>query len=83
MVAANPPDFTPATNTNIEAQYVGGQLYNTLIRMSNKREFQGVFAELWKISPDGKSYTFKLRKGVKCTTASPSPPRTWPGACAT
>jgi peptide/nickel transport system substrate-binding protein len=33
-------------------------------------------AESWTVSPDGRAYEFKLREGVRSTTAIRSPPRT-------
>ena len=33
-------------------------------------------AESWTLSPDQRVYEFKLREGLKFTTAIPSPPRT-------
>jgi peptide/nickel transport system substrate-binding protein len=37
----------------------------TLVNSDNAGQFYGVLATEWTIAPDGKSITFKLRKGVK------------------
>jgi ABC-type transport system substrate-binding protein len=45
--------------------YAVNQLYNGLVELNNKLEVAPALAESWTISPDGKIYTFKIRKGVK------------------
>jgi peptide/nickel transport system substrate-binding protein len=39
--------------------------YESLVTMDGKGEVKPLLAESWKISPDGKEYTFVLRRGVK------------------
>ncbi|RQW29438.1 ABC transporter substrate-binding protein [Rhodobacteraceae bacterium CH30] len=59
------------------AQYTGGNsfdasghpLYNRLVEFEQgSTKLQPGLAESWTVSPDGKVYTFKLRKGVKFHT---------------
>ncbi|MBN1273132.1 MAG: ABC transporter substrate-binding protein [Candidatus Aminicenantes bacterium] len=45
--------------------FVSEQLYDGLVRLEKKFRIVPSLAEYWKISPDGKNYTFYLRKGVK------------------
>ena len=40
-------------------------IYDTLIAKNAELEYEGILAESWEISPDGKQYTFKLRPGIK------------------
>jgi peptide/nickel transport system substrate-binding protein len=40
-------------------------MYDSLVRVNPKGEIIGWLAEKWSVSPDGKSYTFSLRQGVK------------------
>lgn len=40
-------------------------VYESLVMIDGKGEVKPFLAESWKISPDGKEYTFVLRKGVK------------------
>ncbi|MGH7768283.1 MAG: ABC transporter substrate-binding protein [Candidatus Binatia bacterium] len=40
-------------------------VYESLVTIDNKGEVKPFLAESWKISPDGKEYTFVLRRGVK------------------
>ena len=35
-----------------------------------------LLAESWTMEPDGRSYTFKLKKGINSRTARPSTPPT-------
>jgi len=41
------------------------QMYDSLVRVNPKGEIIPWLAEKWTPSPDGKSYTFNLRQGVK------------------
>ncbi|MFF0341694.1 ABC transporter substrate-binding protein [Kribbella sp. NPDC004875] len=43
---------------------LGRILYDTLTTVDEHGNIAPYLAESWKVSPDGKSYTFKLRKGV-------------------
>ncbi|MGQ0571243.1 MAG: ABC transporter substrate-binding protein [Armatimonadota bacterium] len=40
-------------------------IYDTLVIRSDSQTFQPGLAESWTVSADGKTYTFRLRKGVK------------------
>lgn len=43
--------------------YAQEMLYETLVNITEKG-YEGGLAEDWKISPDGRTYTFKIRKNV-------------------
>lgn len=45
--------------------YAQEMLYETLVGFDENGGFKGVLAESWDISPDGKTYTFHIRDGVK------------------
>ncbi|MFB0565452.1 MAG: ABC transporter substrate-binding protein [Candidatus Aminicenantaceae bacterium] len=45
--------------------FVSEQLYDGLVRLDKNLTLVPSLAEYWKISADGKTYTFYLRKGVK------------------
>jgi peptide/nickel transport system substrate-binding protein len=54
--------------------FVGLNTYDTLVAHKSPREvntFVPVLAIEWKISPDGKEYTFKLRPNVKHASGNP------------
>ena len=44
-----------------------GAVYNNLLELGASGEFEGEIAESWEPSPDAKTWTFKLRKGVEFT----------------
>ena len=46
-------------------------LYNNLVTYDEKLNVQPDLAESWTVSPDGRRWTFKLRKGVKFHDGTP------------
>ena len=54
--------FDPASDQNL---FVLEQLYDGLVHMERNMTVVPALADYWKISEDGKRYTFQLRKGVK------------------
>src|SRR5689334_24680686 len=55
-------------------RFVLGQMYNNLVRFNPADGLKTIIADLaesWKISSDGKTYTFKLRDGVKFHDGTP------------
>ncbi len=62
------PKFTNDTNT-IQSQY---QLYATLIQNSTDGlELRPALAESWELSPDSRTFTFRLRANAKFCDGSP------------
>ncbi len=51
--------------------YVIDNIYEGLVEYDDKLNIKPVLAERWEISPDGKVYTFYLRKGVKFQDGTP------------
>jgi peptide/nickel transport system substrate-binding protein len=49
----------------------GFALYDLLVRLNDQGEAEGVVAESWTVSPDGKTWTFKIRKGIKFHNGDP------------
>ena len=49
---------------NGPTQMVSGNIYEGLLRYSQKLEPQPGLAESWTVSEDAKVYTFKLKQGV-------------------
>ena len=50
----------------VEGNEVTTSVYEGLVRYKpDSPEIEGALAESWTVSPDGKTYTFKLRPNVK------------------
>ena len=69
VVAAEPPSFDGHQEETFAMLHPGAPQYNTLMRVDptdrTGTKFIGDLAESWTISPDRRTYTFKVRKGVK------------------
>jgi dipeptide transport system substrate-binding protein len=62
----SPENFTPALNTTGTSFDAARPVYDRLTHFRRgSTEVEPGLAESWTVSPDGKTYTFKLRKGVK------------------
>ncbi|PYM32031.1 MAG: ABC transporter substrate-binding protein, partial [Candidatus Rokuibacteriota bacterium] len=73
VIGADPPSLDPhqeSTFANIE---LVAPLYSTLLQLDpyNYPKIIGDLATDWKISPDGLTYTFKLRPNVKFHDGTP------------
>lgn len=67
LVVANTSDpeiLDPHITTNIIAGYALTLIHDTLITRDYDGSFKPSLAEKYEISPDGKTYTFTLKKGV-------------------
>lgn len=68
LVIAGAKDISnldPLQVNDADSQFVYSQIHETLLRLDPKFEIQPAIAESWSVSPDGLTYTFKLRKSVK------------------
>jgi dipeptide transport system substrate-binding protein len=62
----SPENFTPALNTTGTSFDAARPVYDKLTHfVRGSTEVQPGLAESWTVSPDGRVFTFKLRKGVK------------------
>ena len=62
----------PAYETDGNSFMICDNLYEALVAYKDEStELEPGLAEYWTISPDGKTYTFKLRKGVKFHDGTP------------
>lgn len=59
------PGLDPAKNPAIASIRIFDLMYSRLTRLDTQMRPQPDLAESWEISPDGKTYTFHLRSGVK------------------
>jgi peptide/nickel transport system substrate-binding protein len=70
-VTADPGQFNIGITTAGGTHAVADILYNGLLQFDEKLNPQPSLAEKWSISPDGKTYTFTLVKGVQWHDGKP------------
>jgi len=69
---AEPPGLDPTANTAAAIdRVVYSNIYEGLIKVNSQGEFTPGLATKWEVSPDGKIYTFHLRKGVTFHNGEP------------
>jgi len=71
---AGSPTYNPIKGTKLN---VGARLiYDRLVEQDADQSFHGLLATSWQSTPDGMSWTFKLRQGVKFHDGEPFNART-------
>jgi peptide/nickel transport system substrate-binding protein len=60
-----PPSMDPHMSTATATRDTARPIFESLVTLNSRYEVVPMLAESWKISEDGKTYTFKLREGVK------------------
>jgi len=68
---SEPDGYDPGITNNSFASPFMTQLFEGLVTYDAKGEIVPGNAESWTISPDGKTYAFKLRKGLKWSNGKP------------
>jgi peptide/nickel transport system substrate-binding protein len=69
---AEPPGLDPTANTAAAIdRVVYANIYEGLVKVNRNGEFIPGLATAWTVSPDGKVYTFDLRKGVTFHNGEP------------
>lgn len=64
-ITQDPTNLNPMLMQGVYAESLAGNIFDTLVSFKeNARQAEPLLAESWDVSPDGKTYTFKLRKGV-------------------
>ncbi len=61
----NPKTLDPALSTDIYSVTIIQQIYDGLVQFDKNLNVIPAIAKSWKISPNGLTYTFYLREGVK------------------
>ncbi len=70
--AGDPKNFDPIFNDDGESFRPTRQMFDTLVaHKPGTAQLEGGLAESWEHDPDGKVWTFKLRKGVKFHDGTP------------
>ena len=68
---SDPPNMDPHRSTAAVDRQVYQNLYDKLLDTDANLTIIPMLATSWTISPDGKTYTFKLRQGVKFHDGTP------------
>lgn len=64
-LTADPSNLNLALANDLNAQQTATQMFSQLITVDTNGNIHGDLAESWSMAPDGMTYTFKIRKGVK------------------
>jgi peptide/nickel transport system substrate-binding protein len=64
-LSGGPDTLDPQTTSATLAFQVNKSLYDTLVEVGDDGKLMPALAESWTVSPDGLTWTFKLRSGVK------------------
>ena len=70
-LAAKPTSLDPNVWTGTSDAFIMRQIFDPLIWQPEPGKLVPGLAESWEVSPDGKVYTFKLRKDVKFHDGTP------------
>ena len=62
--AAEQRQLNPSIQASTGVYIIGGKIQENLVDLDADGQPVGVLAESWEASPDGKTVTFKLRKGI-------------------
>ena len=65
LYGIDPHTLDPAISSEMTSHEYVMQLFSGLVRLGDDTEAESDIAQDWKISNDGKTYTFRLRQGVK------------------
>ena len=69
---AEPPGLNPTANTAAAIdRVVYSNVYEGLVKVDRDGNYTPGLAAEWEVSPDGKVYTFRLRKGVQFHNGAP------------
>jgi peptide/nickel transport system substrate-binding protein len=76
-MALEPPGLDPTTGAaSAIAEITQYNIYETLTKINADGTVSPLLAESWEVSPDLRTYTFKLRRGVKFQNGEPFNART-------
>src|SRR3989441_10718686 len=73
VIGADPPSLDPHQESTFATLQLVAPLYSTLLQTDpfDYPKIIGDAASEWKISPDGLTYTFKIRPGIKFHDGAP------------
>jgi len=70
-IGANPPSFDPAAQSSSSSMQIENMVVETLTRVAPDGTVEPLLATSWKVAPNGLSWTFMLRSGVKFSNGEP------------
>lgn len=70
-IGIDPDTLDPQAQTTTVVQQMVNMMVEGLVKIDQKGQIQPLLATSWKNSPDGLSYTFTLRQGVKFQDGEP------------
>jgi peptide/nickel transport system substrate-binding protein len=65
IIDSNPETLNAAITTGTEPGDIGAKVFEGLVWVDANHQAQPSLATSWSVSPDNKTYTFTLRRGVK------------------
>jgi peptide/nickel transport system substrate-binding protein len=69
---SEPKTLNPVTATDAVSREVIGRLMGDLIEINrSSQQTEPALAKSWKISPDGRTFTLQLRKGIRFSDGQP------------
>src|SRR5882672_3844264 len=69
---SEPKTLNPVTATDAISREVIGRLHSDLIEINRaSQKTEPALAKSWKVSPDGRTFTLKLRKGIRFSDGHP------------
>jgi peptide/nickel transport system substrate-binding protein len=73
LIGADPPSLDPHQESTFANLQLVAPLYSTLLQLDpyDYPKIIGDVATEWKVAPDGLSYTFKIRQGIRFHDGSP------------
>jgi peptide/nickel transport system substrate-binding protein len=66
-----PKNWNPLAPSNGPDSQVETLIYDALLMVNDKYEYEPRLAEKWTVSPDAKTFTFNLRSGLKWSDGEP------------
>ena len=70
-LGADPKTIDPALNNAIDGCNVDVNIFDGLLRLGQDDKPEPACAESWEVSPDGMTWTFHLREGLKWSDGQP------------
>src|SRR2546421_5437956 len=67
----DPRSLDPALSTDVPTGRAVSYVFDGLTRFSPDAQLEPGLAERWEVSPDGRTYTFQLRRGVRFHDGTP------------